>query len=47
MDEGPPAWGMGMGLTILHCKKYVTNIKKNLKPGWIHWINDPSGRIWI
>jgi hypothetical protein len=52
---GLPVWGLGVGLTNLHCKKlicckklYLLRIfKKSLRPGRILWINDPSDVIWI
>jgi hypothetical protein len=41
---GPPAWGLGVRLRTLHCKKnkLVTNVVEGLRLGWIHGINDLS-----
>jgi hypothetical protein len=45
---GPPAWGLGVGLTTLHGKQtfLLGKIKQSLGPGRILWINDPSDGIW-
>jgi hypothetical protein len=43
-DMGPPAWGLGVGLTNTHRKKVslLRNITKGLGHGRIIWTNDLS-----
>jgi hypothetical protein len=46
---GPPAWGLGGGLTTPHHKTphLLCNILKILRAGWILWQNDQSTKKWI
>jgi hypothetical protein len=44
---GPPAWGLGVGLTTPHRKKNsLRKATQSLGPGWILLMNNLSEGIW-